>query len=91
MDVVVAARICAASHGGQVVVSRATRDFVGDDVEGGITFRPLGSHRLKDVPGTEQLFQLVSPGLQEAFAPLRTLGGRRSRRSTTASSGGART
>jgi len=75
MDVVVAARICAASHGGQVVVSRATRDFVGDDVEAGVTFRSLGSHRLKDVPGTEQLFQLVAPGLQEAFAPLRTLGG----------------
>ena len=75
MDVVVAARICAASHGGQVVLSRATRDFVGDDVEGGVTFRPLGSHRLKDVPGAEQLFQLVAPGLQEAFAPLRTLGG----------------
>ena len=75
MDVVVAARICAASHGGQVVVSRATRDFLGDDVEGGLTFRPLGSHRLKDVPGTEQLFQLVAPGLQDAFAPLSTLGG----------------
>ena len=74
MDVVVAARICAASHGGQVVVSRATRDFVVDDVEG-VTFRPLGNHRLKDVPGTEQLFQLGAPGLQEAFAPLRTLGG----------------
>ncbi len=74
MDVVVAARICAASHGGQVVVSRATRDFVGDDLEG-LSFRPLGSHRLKDVPGTEQLFQLAAPELQEAFAPLRTLGG----------------
>jgi predicted ATPase/class 3 adenylate cyclase len=74
MDVVVASRICAASHGGQVVVSRATRDFVGDALEG-LSFRPLGGHRLKDVPGTEQLFQLVGGGLLEAFAPLRTLGG----------------
>jgi len=74
MDVVVASRICAASHGGQVVVSRATRDFVGDVLEG-LSFRPLGSHRLKDVPGTEQLFQLVGEGLAEGFAPLRTLGG----------------
>jgi predicted ATPase/class 3 adenylate cyclase len=74
MDVVVASRICAASHGGQVVVSRATRDFVGDDLEG-LSFRPLGSHRLKDVPGAEQLFQLVGGGLLEGFAPLRTLGG----------------
>ncbi|HET6623484.1 MAG TPA: tetratricopeptide repeat protein [Gaiellaceae bacterium] len=74
MDVVVAARICAASHGGQVVVSRATRDFVGDVLEG-LSFRSLGSHRLKDVPGAEQLFQLVGEGLLEGFAPLHTLGG----------------
>jgi predicted ATPase/class 3 adenylate cyclase len=75
MDVVVAARICAAAHGGQVVLSRATRDFLGDGGETELSFRPLGSHRLKDVPGPEQLFQLVAPGLQDAFAPLRTLGG----------------
>jgi predicted ATPase/class 3 adenylate cyclase len=74
MDVVVASRICAAAHGGQVVVSRSTREVVGDaDPE--LSFRPLGSHRLKDVPGSEQLFQLVAAGLQEGFAPLRTLGG----------------
>jgi predicted ATPase/class 3 adenylate cyclase len=75
MDVVVAARICGAAHGGQVVVSRATRDFVGDEPGAGVSFRPLGSHRLKDVPAAEQLFQLVAPGLREGFAPLRTLGG----------------
>jgi predicted ATPase len=75
IGVVVAARICAAAHGGQVVVSRATRDFLGDDPDTGVSFRPLGSHRLKDVPAPEQLFQLVAPGLQEGFAPLRTLGG----------------
>jgi predicted ATPase/class 3 adenylate cyclase len=75
LDVHVAARICAAGHGGQVVVSRSTRDFVGDDPEAGISFRPLGSHRLKDVPSAEQLFQLTAPGLPEAFPPLRTLGG----------------
>jgi predicted ATPase/class 3 adenylate cyclase len=75
MDVVVAARICAAAHGGQVVVSRTTRDFFGDDSDAGVSFRPLGSHRLKDVPSPEQLFQLVATGLQEGFAPLRTLGG----------------
>jgi predicted ATPase/class 3 adenylate cyclase len=75
MDVVVAARICAAAHGGQVVVSRATREFLGDGADTELAFRPLGSHRLKDVPAPEQLFQLVAPGLQEGFAPLRTLGG----------------
>jgi predicted ATPase/class 3 adenylate cyclase len=74
MDVVVAARICAAAHGGQIVVSRATREFF--DVDGGdLTFRPLGSHRLKDVPAPEQVFQVVAPGLTDGFAPLSTLGG----------------
>jgi len=75
LDVHVAARICGAAHGGQVLVSRTTRDFVGDDPGAGISFRPLGSHRLKDVPSPEQLFQLLAPGLVETFPPLRTLGG----------------
>ena len=75
LDVHVAARICSAAHGGQVVVSRATRDFVGDDLPGEATFRPLGSHRLKDVAGAHQLFQLVVPSLEDVFPPLPTLGG----------------
>lgn len=75
VDVHVAARICAAAHGGQVVASRTTRDFLGDDPETGVSFRPLGSHRLKDVPSPEQLFQLIAPGLPDTFPPLRTLGG----------------
>jgi predicted ATPase/class 3 adenylate cyclase len=75
MAVHVAARICAAAHGGQVVVSRTTRAFLEDEPLAGISFRPLGSHRLKDVPAPEQLFQLVAPGVGESFPPLRTLGG----------------
>jgi predicted ATPase/class 3 adenylate cyclase len=75
MDVVVAARICAAGHGGQVVVSRATRDFVGDDGPSGVSFQPLGSHRLKDVPGSHALFQAVAADLEPSFPPLSTHGG----------------
>jgi predicted ATPase/class 3 adenylate cyclase len=75
MDVVVAARICSAGHGGQVVVSRSTRDFVGDDEASGISFQPLGSHRLKDVPGSHALFQAVAPGLEASFPPLSTHAG----------------
>lgn len=75
LDVHIAARICAAGHGGQIVVSRTARDMVGDDPSTGISFRPLGSHRLKDVPSPEQLFQLVARGLPETFPPLRTFGG----------------
>ena len=75
LDVVVAARICAAAHGGQVVVSRTTREVVAVDTPPDISFRPLGRHRLKDIPNEEPLFQLVAPGLEESFPPLQTLGG----------------
>lgn len=75
LDVNIAARVCAAAHGGQVLVSRTTRDLVGDDVLTGISFESLGSHRLKDVPSPEQLFQLLAPDLPETFPPLRSLGG----------------
>jgi predicted ATPase len=73
MDVVVASRICAAAHGDQIVVSRATRDMAGEEVVQGASYRPLGQHRLKDVPVTTQLFQLVAPGLGDEFPPLKTL------------------
>jgi predicted ATPase/class 3 adenylate cyclase len=73
IDVVIAARICGASHGEQTVVSQATRHVTGDaPVEGG-SYRPLGRHRLKDVPEAIQLFQLVAPGLRDDFPPLKTL------------------
>jgi predicted ATPase len=74
MDVVVAARTCASAHGEQVVVTRATRDMAGAQPPlTGATFRPLGHHRLKDVPSPVQVFQLVAPGLREDFPPLKTL------------------
>jgi len=73
-DVVIAARICSAAHGEQVVVSRATREVAGDDPGSGVAYRPLGRHRLKDVPTAEHLYQLVVPGVREEFPPLRTLG-----------------
>jgi predicted ATPase/class 3 adenylate cyclase len=75
LDVHVAARICAAGHGDQVVVSQATHDVAGDEPVAGVSFRPLGRHRLKDVPEPMQLFQLAGPGLVVEFPPLRTLAG----------------
>jgi predicted ATPase/class 3 adenylate cyclase len=75
VDVHVAARICAAGHGDQIVVSQATRDVAGDEPASGLSFRPLGRHRLKDVPEPQQLFQLAGAGLVADFAPLRTLAG----------------
>ncbi len=55
VDLSRAARICAAAHGGQVLLSRATRDLVGDDAE----IRDLGEHLLKDIEAPERLYQLV--------------------------------
>lgn len=75
MDVVVSARICSAAHGGQVVVSRTTRELAGDEPLPGASFRPLGSFRLKDVPEPMPLSQLVAPDLADAFPPLTTIGG----------------
>ncbi len=73
MDVVIAARVCASAHGEQVVVTRATRDVAGDEPLPGGSFRPLGRHRLKDVPSAAELFQLLAPDLREDFPPLKTL------------------
>jgi predicted ATPase/class 3 adenylate cyclase len=75
LDVHVAARVCAAGHGDQIVVSQATREVAGDEPASGLLFRPLGRHRLKDLGEPLQLFQLAGPGLAEDFPPLRTLAG----------------
>jgi predicted ATPase/class 3 adenylate cyclase len=53
IDVHRAARIAAAGHGGQILLSQATRDLVGAD-----RLRDLGVHRLKDLAAPERLYQL---------------------------------
>jgi DNA-binding NarL/FixJ family response regulator/class 3 adenylate cyclase len=61
-----AARLCSAGHGGQVLLSQAAFDALGDaDVE------DLGEHELKGLPHVEHIFQLVGTGLQREFPPLR--------------------
>jgi predicted ATPase/class 3 adenylate cyclase len=75
LDVHVAARICAAGHGHQILVSLPTREVVGDSAALEVSFRSLGRHRLKDVEEPQQLFQLAAAGLPEDFPPLRTLAG----------------
>ena len=65
LDVHRAARIASAAHGGQVVLSRTTRDLLGS----GPRLRDLGEHRLKDLTDAERLFQLGDG----EFPPLRTL------------------
>jgi predicted ATPase/class 3 adenylate cyclase len=69
LDVHRGARICAAAHGGQIVLSSVTRALVADESDLG--FVDLGRHRLRDV-GDERLFQLAGLQSTVAFPPLRT-------------------
>ena len=73
MDVHRAARITAAGHGGQILLSRTTRELLGSGLPAGVSLRDLGEHRLKDVPQPERLFQVLAPGLPDDFPTLRSL------------------
>jgi class 3 adenylate cyclase len=79
------ARVCAAAHGGQIVVSSQTRSAVGTSSPAGVRFRSLGRHRLPGLPDVETLFQAQARGLRARFPKART--GRRAR---TKPGGGAR-
>ena len=74
LDVNRAARIGAAGHGGQILVSAVTRALVEDLAE--VTATDLGEHRLKDIERPEHLYQLNAPGLPSEFPPPRTLDSR---------------
>jgi predicted ATPase/class 3 adenylate cyclase len=74
-DVHRAARIAAAGHGEQIVLSDATRVLAAEELPDGVTLRDLGEARLKDLDRPEHLHQLVIEGLRSDFPPLRTLGG----------------
>ena len=71
-----AARIAAAAHGGQVLLSALVVELAGGDLPEEAGLRDLGDHRLKDLSQPERIFQLVHPALAAEFPPLATLGGR---------------
>lgn len=73
IDINRAARIAAAAHGGQIVVSDAVRTLIGADLPDGLSLRGLGSHRLKDLREPQPLCQVVADGLRLEFPPLRSL------------------
>ncbi len=73
LDVHRAARIAAAAHGGQVLVSSATGVLVRGSLPADLQLRELGEFRLKDLELPERLAQLVGPGLADDFPPPRTL------------------
>ena len=74
LDVHRAARIAAAGHGGQVLISDATRALVERNLPERVSVRDLGEYRLKDLPEAERLHQLVFEDLPSDFPPLRTAG-----------------
>jgi class 3 adenylate cyclase len=74
IDVHRAARIAAAAHGGQVVISDATAKLVAGRLPAGVSLRDLGGHRLKDLNEPEHLHQLLIPGARADFPPLRSVG-----------------
>jgi predicted ATPase/class 3 adenylate cyclase len=76
LDVHRAARIAAAGHGGQVLVSDAARALARDAMPVGVSVRDLGRHRLKDIEQPEHLHQLVIEGLPDGFPSIRTLDAR---------------
>jgi len=67
-----AARVSAAAHGGQIVVSHATEEVARDHLDG-IALVDLGEHLLRDLARPERIFQVRADGLVPEFPPLRTL------------------
>jgi predicted ATPase/class 3 adenylate cyclase len=72
LDVHRTARIMAASHGGQIVMSEAARAALGT-LPDGVDVRDLGEHRLRDLSMRERLYQVLTDELDAPFPPLRTV------------------
>jgi predicted ATPase/class 3 adenylate cyclase/Tfp pilus assembly protein PilF len=73
IDVHRAARIAAAAHGGQVLISQMTLDLVRNELPESVTWWDLGEHRLKDLRQPKHLYQLVIAGMPSEFPPLKSL------------------
>jgi predicted ATPase/class 3 adenylate cyclase len=76
LDVHHAARVMSAAHGGQVLLSEATRELVEHKLPDGVRLRDLGEHHLKYIAHPSHLFQLVIAGLPADFPPLKSLNSR---------------
>jgi predicted ATPase/class 3 adenylate cyclase len=76
LDINRAARIAAVAHGGQVLVSDATRALVSAGLPEDVHLRDLGEHRLRDLAGPERLVQLDADDLPGQFPAVRSLDAR---------------
>ena len=77
LDVHRAARICAAGHGGQILLSDAVSSLAARELPQRVSLRDLGNHRLKDLREPEHLFQVLHPDLPSEFPPVSSLDLRR--------------
>src|SRR5947209_1941577 len=67
------ARLQAAGHGLQTLLSQSTYELVRDHLPLGVSLQDLGEHRLEDLVRPERVFQVLSPDLPSDFPPLKTL------------------
>src|SRR5262245_25507888 len=67
------ARVKAAGHGGQVLVTKTTRDLVGGRLGGGFGLQRLGEFQLRDLAEPELIYQLTHADLPASFPPLKTV------------------
>ena len=70
------ARVKAAAHGGQVLITKTTRDLVEGRLGGGFGLKRLGEFRLRDLAEPELIYQLTHADLAAEFPPIVTLAGR---------------
>jgi TolB-like protein/class 3 adenylate cyclase/Tfp pilus assembly protein PilF len=66
------ARLLAAGHGGQTLLSEATHDLCRDHMPPLVTAKALGAHGLKDLGRPESVFQVCHPDLPQSFPPLKS-------------------
>jgi predicted ATPase/class 3 adenylate cyclase len=66
-------RIMSAAYGGQVLLSSSCAELVLPELPHGVTLRDMKEHRLKGLPATEHLWQVLAPDLRQDFPALQTL------------------
>ena len=68
-----AARVCSAGHGGQILISNATREALGDTIPEAADVLSLGRFELHGLPHPEELLQVTVPDLSSTFPPPRAV------------------
>ena len=68
VDVVRAARICGSGHGGNVLLSEATRALLGSSLPEGVSVHAVGERQLKDIDEPERVYELAIEGVEQTQA-----------------------